>query len=543
MIYKYDIVIIGSGISGLFTLKHLLEENVKNVIVLDKNSEPFGVWNVNNHPSVYEKSHTVSSKLYMTITDFPFPENAPEFPHHSIILKYYQDYADHFNLYPYIKQNINITQIKKKNNLWILNSNNDIYYSKYIVCATGTVNDCPNIPNDPYYKNFTGQILHNDNYEQIQNVENKNILVVGGSDTSVDLAMELKNNNNVTLSIKNGMWFQNRNLGAYEAADMFYNRVWDFFVKNIVSKKYVDNNTNPYANNNIQFWWGVKGSGIDIWKSKCDYLNSYYVKSREIIEQISKGIIIPENDIKSINKEKVTFETGNTRKYDIILLCTGYKQLSCMKFLDNNIVNTLKYKHIFYPNDPSIMFVGYIRPYLTSIPMISEIQSRWIAKIISGACKLPSIEQMKEEIIKDDLNQSKEFPCSYDRLKTIIDPYSYYNMVAIKINAHPNYIKLFFNNINLFYKILLGSWNPHVYRLNDKSKTKQDIAVKNINNIYNYNKASKKIESTTFRWFFYYLYYVFLFVLIIYLLYFAYLNKKTVIKYIKNQINYLSHKK
>jgi len=537
MTHIYDTIIIGSGISGLFTLKHLLEENINNVIVLDKNPQPFGVWNINNHPSVYPKSHTVSSKLYMTITDFPIPKDTPEFPHHSLILKYYQNYAQHFNLYPYIKQNITITEIKKKNKLWVVNSDKDIYYSKYVVCATGTVNDCPNIPNEPYYKNFSGRILHSDNYEQIQNVQKKNILIVGGSDTSIDLAMELKNNNNVTISVKDGMWFQNRNLGAYEAADMFYNRIWDFFIKNIFSKKYVDSNTNLHSLNNIQFWWGERGSGIDLWKSKCDYLNSYYVKSREIIEQISKGIIIPENGIKYINREKVTFKTENTRKYDIILLCTGYKPLSCMNFLDKKIVNTTKYKHIFYPNDPSIMFVGYIRPYLTSIPMISEIQTRWIAKIISGACKLPSIEQMKKEIIKDDFNQSKEFPCSYDRLKTIMDPYSYYNMVATKINANPNYIKLFFTDIILFYKLILGSWNHHVYRLNDISKEKQDIAVQNINNIYN-GKVSKKIENLTFQWFLNYLYYIFLFVIIVYLLYYSYCNKKKILKYVKKQTGY-----
>ena len=536
MIEIYDTIIIGSGISGLFTLKHLLEENVKKVIVLDKNPEPFGVWNINNHPSVYEKTHTVSSKLYMTITDFPFPEGTPEFPHHSIILKYYQDYAKKFNLYPYIKQNINITSVVKKNNLWIVNSEGGTYYSKNIVCATGTVNDCPNIPTEKYYNNFTGQIIHSDNYEKIQNVKNKNILIVGGSDTSSDLAMELKNNNNVTISIKNGMWFQNRNFGAYEAADMLYNRIIDFFVKNIFSKKYVDNNTNPSNINNIQFWWGERGSGIDIWQSKCDYLNSYYVKSSEIIDQISKGVIIPENGIRDIQQQNITFETGNTRKYDIILFCTGYKPLSCINFLDKNIMNSEKYKHIFYPTDKSIMFVGYIRPYLTSIPMISEIQSRWIAKVISDKCLLPSVEEMEKEIAKDDLNQSKEFPCSYDRLKTIIDPYSYYNTIAKKIDAIPNYINLFFTNIFLFYKIMVGSWNQHVYRLNDESKTKQDIAIDNINKIYN-SKGSKKIEYMVIVLFYYYLFYFVAFIIILFLLYHSYRDKKQILKYIKKKLS------
>ena len=110
----YDTIIIGSGISGLFTLKHLIEEGNSNVLVLDKNPEPFGVWNTSNHPSVYENTYTVSSKLYMTISDFPLPEETPEFPHHSIILNYYREYAKHFNLYPYLKQKVEVISVHKE---------------------------------------------------------------------------------------------------------------------------------------------------------------------------------------------------------------------------------------------------------------------------------------------------------------------------------------------------------------------------------------------------------------------------------------------
>ena len=67
----YNTIIIGSGISGIFTLKHLIEEGNTNVLVLDKNPETFGVWNINNKPSVFENTYSVSSKLYMTISDFP----------------------------------------------------------------------------------------------------------------------------------------------------------------------------------------------------------------------------------------------------------------------------------------------------------------------------------------------------------------------------------------------------------------------------------------------------------------------------------------
>ena len=68
------------------TLKHLKEKNHQNVLVLEKNDSPFGVWNIKNHPSVLPETYCVSSKLYMTISDFPMNDKTPEFPHQSDIL-------------------------------------------------------------------------------------------------------------------------------------------------------------------------------------------------------------------------------------------------------------------------------------------------------------------------------------------------------------------------------------------------------------------------------------------------------------------------
>jgi len=332
---------------------------------------------------------------------------------------------------------------------------------------------------------------NSNNYEKIQNIKNKQILIIGGSDTAVDCAVELKANNNVTISIKNGAWFQNRNLGAYEPSDMFYNRLLDYSIKNIISKKTVDT---YFGNTLISSFWGEKGSGIDIWKSKCNYLNTYYVKSREIIDLIAKGIVTPENEVIDINNKLITFKTGNKNYFDIILFCTGYKPLNCINFLDDKIVYSKKYKHIFNINDSSIMFVGFIRPYLTSIPMISELQSRWVAKIICKKKSLPSIKYMINETIKDDLKQQKEFPCTYERLKTIVDPYDYCNTIADNIDAQINLYNLFFTNQKLFYIILFSSWNHHVYRLNDNNPEKRKIAIENIYDTYYNNKTSIKIE-------------------------------------------------
>ena len=338
---------------------------------------------------------------------------------------------------------------------------------------------------------------------------------MGGSDTASDLAVELKQKNKVTVSIKNGVWFQNRNFGAFEPADMLYTRIGDFFIKNIYSKKRLNDDIHEYNFSFIQYWWGAYGSGVDIWKSKCDYLNSYYVKSRDLISEISKGSIIPQNGIKSIDKKTITFETNDSDEFDIILFCTGYKPLKCMKFLDDNIVNKRKYKHIFNDDDPSIMFAGFIRPYLTSIPMISELQSRWISNFICGEVKLPNSKTMETETEIDDEKQKAEFPCAYDRLKTIVDPYDYCNLIANKISANVNIIEILFTDPKLLYMILIDPWNHHVFRLNDKSIEKRKNAIANINYIHN-TKTSKKTRSFYTSFIKYFLSYIIFFIIIIY---------------------------
>ena len=472
----HKVIIIGSGISGLLCLKHLIDVGITNVIVLDKNPEPFGIWNINNHPSVLPFTYCVSSKLYMTLTDFPLPKNTPEFPHHSIILKYYQQYAKHFNLLPYINNNITVLQTQKINNLWQIKTNRGVLVCEYLIVATGAVNDCLNVPDDYFFKKFTGKKYHCDQFKKIQNkLVNKKILIVGGSDTACDIAVNLCEKNKVAVSMKNGRWFQPRFLGAKEPADAFYSRMSNGIIKKIIGKKPVDN---LLGNGGIKSFFGKNGSGVEQWEAKCDYLNDYYVKSRDIIDAIAKGKIQPKSYIGNIQGRNIKFiGEDKVESYDVILFCTGYKTQQCQQFLPKQY--NQKYKFIFPLDEKQLYFVGFVRPYLTSIPMMAELQSRWVAKIISKKCILPNnIHKLHQ---KDLQKIKKEFPCSYKRVP-IVDPYDYCDFIGKQINAIPNTAKLFFTNHKLWKNIMLDSWNHHFYRLNDTNAIKKQIAINNINN-------------------------------------------------------------
>ncbi|KAG8374751.1 hypothetical protein BUALT_Bualt10G0028400 [Buddleja alternifolia] len=94
----------------------------------------------------------------------------------------------------------------------------------------------------------------------------------------------------------------------------------------------------------------------------------------------------------------VAFQDGNEVGADVILHCTGYKYH--FPFLETNGIVTVEdnrvgplYKHIFPPTlAPWLSFVGL--PWkVVPFPMF-EFQNKWIAGVLSGRIRLPSIEEM-----------------------------------------------------------------------------------------------------------------------------------------------------
>ncbi|KAG8092498.1 hypothetical protein GUJ93_ZPchr0012g19675 [Zizania palustris] len=98
----------------------------------------------------------------------------------------------------------------------------------------------------------------------------------------------------------------------------------------------------------------------------------------------------------------VVFQDGNSVIADVIMHCTGY--LYGFPFLgddstitvDDNCVDPL-YKHVFPPElAPHLSFIGL--PWKVIPFPLFELQSKWIAGVLSGRIKLPSKEEMMEDV-------------------------------------------------------------------------------------------------------------------------------------------------
>jgi len=210
------------------------------------------------------------------------------------------------------------------------------------------------------------------------------------------------------------------------------------------------------------------------------------------VDAVAKGKIEPRKYVESIDGNKIKFiDNDKISEFDVIIFATGYNTKGCFDFLEKTYDK--KYKHIFVPEDDSIFFVGFIRPYLTSIPMLAELQTRWVSKVITNRVTLPSSREMLQEIEYDYEKSKKEFPCSYKRIP-IVDPYDYCNMIGKNIDALPNLFQLFFTNNELWRNIVYDTWNHHIYRLNDNDPDKVKIATNNIME-YMENATSKLVRT------------------------------------------------
>ncbi|XP_039164683.1 putative flavin-containing monooxygenase 2 [Eucalyptus grandis] len=92
------VVIIGAGISGLLACKYAVEKGF-DPVVFEAEDRIGGVWN-----HTIQSTKLQNAKDGFRFSDFDWPASVQEiFPSHTEVLDYVESYAQHFNLYPYIK--------------------------------------------------------------------------------------------------------------------------------------------------------------------------------------------------------------------------------------------------------------------------------------------------------------------------------------------------------------------------------------------------------------------------------------------------------
>lgn len=378
------IAIIGAGCSGLTTIKKLVEANLKDITCFEKNSQIGGNWVFTankGHSSICETTHIISSKSMSQFSDFPMPDNYPDYPDHQQVLAYFQAYARHFHLEKYIRFNTAVLHVEKTEKAhWrvYLNDGSCADFD-YLLIANGH----HSAPRHPSWKDdFTGEYLHAHDYKSNRGLEGKHVLVVGAGNSGCDCAVEASRvAARVDLSLRSPQ---------YIIPKFFMGQPTDSFAASL-----------QWLPQTVQDWLQKISLRIQIGRYR-DYqlpepdfppTRAHPTINSELLDKIRHGKVHPRQGIKEISGQTVFFADGSSTQYDVIIAATGYKisfPFFDSAFIDwENVTNIPLYLRMFHPQHPRLIFIGLVQPQGCIWPL-SEVQARLAGQLITDKIQLPA---------------------------------------------------------------------------------------------------------------------------------------------------------
>ncbi|WP_019927200.1 NAD(P)/FAD-dependent oxidoreductase [Nocardia sp. BMG111209] len=391
--------IIGAGIAGLTAGKMLADYGVPYTC-FEASDRIGGNWafgNPNGHSSAYRSLHIDTSKYQLSFRDFPMPVGYPDFPHHSQIKSYLDEYADSFGLLDAIEFGNRVVRAERhEGGGWTLHTQAGVAREfDFLVVANGHHWD-PRYPEFPGV--FTGDVLHSHRYIDPDDpivMRGKRILVVGIGNSAADITVEVSSRamrNTVYLSTRSGSWIVPKYL-AGRPVDKYGGALP--YVPRRVFRWLVNTVAEFVAGNPEQ--WGLPKPGHR-------FLDAHGTQSVELPLRLGSGDVIPKPDVERFDGGTVHFVDGSAAEIDVIVYATGYNisfPFFAPEFLSAPGNRIRLYKRIFRPGLEDLAFAGLAQSVPTLFPFV-ECQARTIAAYAAGEYRPPPVVEMEATITADE---------------------------------------------------------------------------------------------------------------------------------------------
>ncbi|CAG8519725.1 4746_t:CDS:2 [Ambispora leptoticha] len=366
------VAVIGAGSSGLTAMKQCIDDDLEPVC-FEQNPHVGGLWkyeeidekNKDPYSSLFKSIIINTSKETMTFSDYPIPHDWPTYlPHHQV-LRYFEMYAERFNLYQYIKFRTSVLHVSNlPDDRWKVKYMTEGEEEKeeifdYVMVCSGHHRK-HRWPKYEGMDQFGGRQIHSHFYRNTKGFEDKRVVVVGCGNSGMDISVELS-------TVASQEQLSKITLGSYPPG---------------LKPKHPANAHHPT------------------------------IKS-DFFERLSTGTIIVKQNIVKLNQDKSVEFVDGTRieDIDVIVYCTGYD--ISFPFLDGDLLTGEQdlekfdpeyrenlawlYKMVFPPRYKNIAFLGLVQV-LGPIFPVAEMQARYATSIIGGHITLPSTEVMDQWI-------------------------------------------------------------------------------------------------------------------------------------------------
>ena len=472
----FDVIILGAGWSGLMACKYCLGEGLKT-LVLEGRDSIGGVWAFTGDcrfGGVMTTTETTSSRCITEISDFPMPETYPDFPSHGEILAYLRAYCAKFGLEEHIRFNQEVSDVRKIGAVWnITCGDGSSYRAKNVVVCSGVHQHPNDVAGNVRFNGFAGRILHSAAVKQIPpDYAGKTLVIWGGGESASDVALEASRiAARVFWCIPNGQWFVPKVVDRWPPFPSKRRKVVDQNSSRLRLFLSPTHNFSPFFYQYLEHTYGFNGHGQPAWKTRAPYQRSFFNKSFAVLSRVQSGKVVAKRDVASCERDEVRFTDGSTARADVIITCSGYRVV--FPFFEPSQAPSSDprewYKYLF-GDDPSLAFVGFVRPIVGSIPGIAELQSRYAALVFAGKRTLPSLRERARVIRADAAFWNRHFRFTSLRLRGLVDHGLYCDQLARLIGCRPRFWKLLFADPRKWWWAVSSPWNGCQFWLNDQSQ-------------------------------------------------------------------------
>ncbi len=388
--------IIGAGSSGIAVVKAFADAGI-DFDCFEKSDRVGGNWvfgNKNGMSAAYEGLYINTSRERMQYADYPMPKSYPDFPHHTQIAAYFDDYVNHFDLRRRITFETSVEHAELGSGdpqRWhVMLSTGEARTYDMLVVANGHHWD-PLWPEPRYPGSFDGRQLHAHDYRTKDELRGKRVVVVGMGNSAMDIAVESSEVGKRTfLSARRGAYVLPKYLLGKPVDQMFTTALLPYAVRQRIGEalfKVAVGDMERYGLPKPDHRLGEAHPTI----------------SGRILDRLGHGAITPKPAISRLAGDRVEFTDGTTEEADVIVWCTGYRVT--FPFFDTSFIaardNDLPlFFRVFHPEHRQLAFVGLLQP-LGAIMPIAEAQGKWLAKHLVGEYALPDATAMSHRIEED----------------------------------------------------------------------------------------------------------------------------------------------
>lgn len=415
------IAIIGAGFAGLTTARTLRDLG-HDVTVYEKAPDVGGVWSTTR---LYPGVSTQNGKDTYRLSDYPMPDDYPEWPSGQQVQAYLHGYAEEFAILPLILLNTEVTAATQDEaGHWQITARgpqgeSTESFEQLVVC--NGIFSSPAVPEfagADAFRAAGGTICHSSEFLNLDDARDKHVLVVGYGKSSCDVAAALAPvTEQTTVVARELIWKMPKKLaGKLNYKYLFLTRMGEALFPYIELKgpeRFLHGIGKPIRNSMIGSVQGVIARQLKLKQRGVEPKGSFERIARSTVSLVTDGFFDMVDDgrihvardaridrLEVVDGQRsAVLSNGQTLPADIVICGTGWHQEIPFftpdmqaRILDER-GNFRLYRCIKPIGVPNLLFNGYNSSFFS--PLSAEIGALWVAAHVAGDLRLPPEEEQK----------------------------------------------------------------------------------------------------------------------------------------------------